>query len=176
MINAGQNSKYWRRWAMVCRVNHWRWSKGRLAMDAVRDAGQHHVAVWNLAEKIADQHCRAVVADDLRHGCHIHVAGRDLSHGNFSNEQFNRLLLLWGNERDFPGLLINPDNVRSQMLWDDPLMAKKDGLIRSIKELARDEYICKITSDIWGTIFWEDNLDCEALLGLLRKLKGNQPT
>ena len=161
---------------MVCRVNHWRWSKGRLVAEAVRDAGQHHAAVWTLAERIADKHCRAVVADDLRHACHVYAVGRDVSHGNFSNEQLSRLFLLWGNERGLPGLLIEPDHVQSQIFWDDPALAKKESLIRAIKALARDEYICKITADIWGTIFWEDNLDCAALLGLLRKLKGNQPT
>jgi hypothetical protein len=176
MINSGQNAKYWRRWAMVCRVNHWRMVKGRLSAEAKRDTGQHHAAVWQLAENLANGHCRAVTADDLRHACHVHVAGRDLSHDDFTNEQFDRLLLLWGNERDFPGLLINPDHVLSQMFWDDPLLAKKDRLIRSIKALAKDEYICRITADIWGTIFWEDNLDYEALRGLFRKLKGNRPT
>ena len=176
MINAGQNSKYWRRWGVVCAKNHWRWAKGRIVAEAFRAGGQHHAAVWGLAEAMAEQDCRAVVADDLRHACHIHAAGRDLSHSAFSNDQFSRLLLLWGDERDFPGLLIVPDHVRSQMFWDDPLLAKKDSLIRSIKRLAKDEYICKITAAIWGTIFWEDNLDHAALLGLLRKLKGNEPT
>jgi hypothetical protein len=175
MINAGQNSKYWRRWTRVCAANRWRWSKGRLANDAVKDAGLHHVAVWNFAGALADQNCRAVVADDLRHACHVHALGRDVSHTDFTNDQFSRVLLLLGDEKKLPGLLIVPDHVRSQMFWDNPEMQKKESLIFSIKAAANDAYIQRITADVWGTIYWED-LDVKALLGLLRKLKGNQPT
>ena len=173
-MNAGQNSKYWRRWAFVCRQNHWQWTKGRLGADAVKNASQHHLAVWRLAESLACSACRAVVADDLRHACHVHAFGRDLSHSALTNEQFDRLLLLFGDERTIRGLLICPD-VRAQMLWDNPDQAKKLSLIRSIKSLANDEYICAITKDVWGTIYWED-LEAADLLGLLRKLKGNRPS
>jgi hypothetical protein len=179
-MNAAQNSKYWRRWAFVCRHNQWRWLKGRLVAEAVKDAGAHHLAVWRLAEMMADQNCRAVVADDLRHACHVHAFGRDASHDSFSNAQFSRLLLLWGDERPrneggIAGLLIYPDEIRAQIYWDDPERARKESLVRSIKACASDEYICAITQDVWGTIYWED-LDLKALLGLLRKLKGNAPS
>ena len=174
MINAGQNSKYWRRWGVVCKTNRWRWLKGRLADDAVKDAGAHHLAVWRIAEALADQGCRAVVADDLRHACHVHAIGRDVSHSDFNNDQFSRLLLLWGDERKIRGLLIDADDLSAQMLWDNPDQAKKLSLIRAIKALASDEYICSITQHVWGTIYWED-LDVKALLGLLRKLQGNKP-
>ena len=174
-MNAGQNSKYWRRWAFVCRHNRWRWTKGRLAQDAVNAESYHHIALWLIAENMAAKSCRAAVADDLRHGCHIHAFGRDVSHTYFSNDQFSRLLVLWGDEKKLPGLLIQPDHVKSQMFWDNPELQKKESLIYSIKASAPDAYIEKITASIWGTIFWED-LDTPALLGLLRKLKGNQPT
>lgn len=174
-MNAAQNSLYWRRWAFIGRSNNWKWVKGRLLEAAVKDRGQHHVAVWNLADKIADQRCRAIVADDLRHGCHVHAFGRDVSSKAFTNDQFSRLLVLWGDEKKLPGLLINPDHIQSQMFWDNPDMQKKESLVWSIKAAAPDAYIEKITASIWGTIYWED-LDCPALLGLLRKLKGNQPT
>ena len=174
-MNAGQNSKYFRRWAAVCRHNNWRWLKNRLAENAVKEAGQHHLAVWRIAGALADQNCRAVVADDLRHACHVHALGRDVSHTDFTNDQFSRLLVLWGDEKKLPGLLIVQDHIRSQMYWDNPEMQKKESLIFSIKALAADAYIEKITASIWGTIYWED-LDVKALLGLLRKLKGNAPT
>ena len=173
-MNDGQNSKYWRRWAFVCRHNHCRWLKGRLADNAAKAASHHHLAIWRLAETLSDQACRAVEADDLRHACHVYAFDRDVSHSAMTNAQFDRLLLLWGNERDVPGLLVDPDHVTAQIAWDNPNIARKNSLIRSIKEAADDEYICSITLDVWGTEHWE-NLDMAALLGLLRKIKGNAP-
>ena len=173
-MNNSQDKKYWRRWAFVCRQNNWRWIKGRLVDNAVKDAGFHHTAVWRLAESLADQACRAVEADDLRHACHIHAFGRDVSHSQFNNEQFDRLLLLWGNERNVRGLLVYADDLRAQTFWDNPDMQKKDGLVRSILACAPDEYVAKISADIWGTIYWQD-LDVTALVGLLRKVKSNAP-
>ncbi len=155
-------------------ANHWQWAKGRLAVDAIKDSTNHHTSIWRLAETLADQACRAVEADDLRHACHIHAFDRDISHTKLTNEQFDRLLLLLGDERTIRGLLICPD-VRAQMLWDNPAQAKKLSLIRSIKGLANDEYICAITKNVFGTIYWED-LESADLLGLLRKIKGNQPS
>jgi len=173
-MNASQNSKYFRRWTFVCRFNLWCWIKGRLVQEANKDAGQHHPAVWRLAENLAEKNCRAIIADDLRHACHIHALGRDVSHTDFTNDQFSRLLVLWGDEKTLPGLLIRPDHIKSQVFWDHPEMQKKESLIYSIKAAAPDAYIEKITADVWGTIYWED-LDASALLGLLRKLKGNRP-
>jgi hypothetical protein len=173
-MSPGQNTKYWKRWGFVVRQNNWRWIKGRLVAEAVRDAGQHHVAVWRLAETLADQGCRAVIANDLRHACHIHAFGRDVSSKAFTNDQFSRLLLLWGDEREIPGLLIDPEHIATLIAWDNPSIARKNSLIRSIEDAADEEYICSITVDVWGTKFWRE-LDTDALLGLLRKIKGNAP-
>ena len=173
-MNAGQNSKYWHRWAEVCRHNRWCWLKGRLADDAMKTTSQHHAAVWRHAESLAEQACRSPIADDLRHACHVYAFGRDVSHTDLTNEQFSRLLVLWGDEKKLPGLLLNPLHVRSQMYWDHPDLQRRESLIFAIKATARDEYITKITADVWGTIYWEE-LDSTALLGLLRKLKGNRP-
>ena len=173
-MNDNQNSKYWRCWGKVVRANQWRWIKGRLVTEAVQDAGPHHQAVWRLAQTIADQGCRAIEAEDLRHACHVHALGQDMSHTGFNNDQFNRLLLLWGDERKIRGLLVYPDDIRAQTFWDNPDMQKKEGLIRSILAAASDDYVSKISADIWGTIYWQD-LDSAALLGLLRKVKANAP-
>ena len=172
-MNTGQNSKYWRRWAAVCHHNNWRWIKGRLSAEAVKDTGPHHTAVWVHAEQLANQACRAVTADDLRHACHVHAFGRDISHSSLTNRQFDRLLLLWGNEREMRGLL-NTDDIRAQVLWDHPDQAEKLSLVHAIKLAAAHEYICSITRDVFGTEYWED-LDAKQLLGLLRKIKGNSP-
>jgi hypothetical protein len=145
--------------------------------DAVRDvatAGAQQPAIWKIAEALADQSCRAVSADDLRHACHIHALGKDVSHKDFTNAQFDRVLLLLGNERDIPGLLIEPDHIKSQTLWDNPDIARKDSLIRSLRAAASHKYICAITQDVYGTIFWED-LDANTLAALLRRIKMNAP-
>jgi len=60
------------------------------------------------------------------------------------------------------------------MNWEDPARMTKNSLIEAIRRAAGHEYICKISNDIWGTIYWED-LDAPSLLGLLRKIKGNAP-
>ena len=127
-----------------------------------------------IARNIAQAGSRAPVADDLRHACHVYTFGRDISHDSLSNAQFDRLLLLWGNEREYPGLLVDSDHIATLIAWDNPEQARKVSLIRSIKDAASEEYIRQITQDIWGTISWED-LDVAALLGLLRKIKGNAP-
>ena len=173
-MNEAQNKKYWRRWSSVVRANQWRWLAGRIVDAAVGDVSEHHAAVWRIARELAAKAHRAPIADDLRHACHVHALGRDVSHTDFTNDQFSRLLVLWGDEKKLPGLLIVQDHIRSQMYWDNPEMQKKESLIFSIKALASDAYIEKITASIWGTIYWED-LDVKALLGLLRKLKGNAP-
>ena len=173
-MTPSQNSKYWRRWGQVCRANNWRWIKGRLVEGARLDLGDHHTAVWQIAQTIADQTCRAITADDLRHACHIHALGRDIGHSDLTNEQFSRLLLLWGDERHLRGLLIYPDDLTAQIHWHNPDRAKKDSLVRNIRSAAREEYISAITQDLYGTIYWED-LDNKALLGLLRKIKANAP-
>lgn len=173
-MNAAQNTKYWRRWNVVCKHNNWRWLKGRIMDNAVKAAGQHHQAVWTMAEQLANRACRAPIADDLRHACHVVAVGRDVSHADFTNPQFSRLLILWGDERDLEGLLINPEHLASIMAWDNPDRARKDSLIRSIAEAASEEYIRSITADVWGTHNWHD-LEAPALLGLLRKIKGNAP-
>lgn len=173
-MTTAQNTKYWKRWNAVVKHNNWRWLKGRLADGAVKNAGPYHEAIWNLATQLANKACRAPIADDLRHACHVLATGRDVSHGNLTNAQFDRLLLLWGNERDVDGLLINADDITAHTAWDNPDQARKASVIRAIEEAADEAYIRSITTDIWGTIYWRD-LDVRRLLGLLRKVKGNAP-
>lgn len=175
-MTPAQNSKYFRTWGNVCRVNHWRMVKGRLAEEAVKDSSSpagHHTAVWYAAEKLAAQQSRAVTPDDLRHACNVYALGRDISHTALSNSQFDRLLLLWG-------LLIDPFDVAAQMAWDHPDQARKESLIHSIESsalqllgsaTAGEAYIRAMTADWWHTIEWRD-LDTDKLLGLLRNLKG----
>src|ERR1700749_1577634 len=110
-MNQAQNSKYIRCWIRCVLANHWVMRKGRLADNAVReDASAFHGAVWRAAENLAAAQVRAVTADDLRHGCHVAALGHDKSSKEFTSGEFDRLLLLWGNEREMKGLLIYPDD------------------------------------------------------------------
>ena len=173
-MNAAQNTKYWRRWNAVVKHNNWRWLKGRLVEGAAKDTSPHHTSIWYTAEQIAAKAFHSPIADDLRHACHVLALGRDVSHSDFTNPQFSRLLVLWGDDKDMAGLLINPDCITSGMAWNDPDRARKAGLIAAIEQAAEESYIRSITADVWGTIYWRD-LDTTALLGLLRKIKGNAP-
>ena len=173
-MNKFQTFKYFRCWKRVVDANHWKWVKDRLVPEAVMDLSQHHMEVWRIARDLARQYPRAVVADDLRHACHVYALGSDISSKKLDNRQFDRLLLLWGDERHNRGLLVDPVNVQAQKLWSNPVLAKKDSLIRTIKGLAADEYISAITNDVWGTIYWED-LDTDSLVGLLQKIKARNP-
>lgn len=166
-----QAAKYWRRWGSVCRANGWSWKGGRLADGAVREASEHHRAVWRLAEERAEAEVRAVAADDLRHACHIYAAGRDVGHARMENHELTRLLLLWGDERIFKGLLIEPDDVMALAYWMNPGRARREFLVRAIRGIATEDYTAAITSDMWGTIYWEDLPEVD-LVGLLQKLHG----
>jgi hypothetical protein len=173
-MTTAQDYKYFRRWTAVVRANNWRMSDCRLVPEALRsNAGEHHAAVWAIAEKIAGQECRAVIPDDLRHACHIHACGRDLPHKRMSNDQFNRLLILWGDERDFPGLLIEPDHIASIMAWDNPAEARRQGQISYLRKLAPANVVAAVALDAGFGDDWEGLQLKELLdLGFLLRKRG----
>lgn len=154
-MTESQDKKYLRRWGAVLRANNWRMRDCRLLPEAVRGGSEHHTAVWRLAEKIAEQECRAVIPDDLRHACHIHACGRDLPHKRMNNDQFNRLLILWGDERDYPGLLIEPDHIASVMAWDNPAEARRQSQISYLRKLAPANVIAAVALDAHFGDDWE---------------------
>jgi hypothetical protein len=175
-MNRFQEYKYFRRWTAVVRANHWRMSDCRLVPEAVRNAGEHHVAVWAIAEKIAEQECRAVIPDDLRHACHIHACGRDLPHKRMNDQQFDRLLLLWGDEREYPGLLIEPDHIASVMAWDNPDEARRQSSIAYLRQLAPEDVIVAIASTAGFGDDWEglQRDDLQALARIIRARGGRR--
>ncbi len=156
-----QNTLYWRRWSAVCHANDWVWVKGRMKGEALRDASEHHVAVWRIASDLAVQQHRAVTANDLRHGCHVYAFGRDIGHQEMTNAQFSRLLCLWGNgkggEQRMDGLLIEPLCLTSMEHWLDT-EGKLDSIQRTkwfIQHAAEDAYVRHISADKFGTRMWE---------------------
>ena len=165
-MNDSQNNKYWRRWGAVVRTNQWRWLDGRLVDAAKGDVSEHHTAVWHIARERAAKAHRAPVADDLRHACHIHACGRDVSHVKMTDQQFDRLLILWGNERSekdqlfLPGLLIDGEHLSSILIWDDPKAYQeyhRKCTVQYIRQLAHEAVISSIArsagyGDDWGSL------------------------
>lgn len=169
-MNKAQEQKYFRRWSAVLRANNWRMRDCRLVPEAVRDAGEHHVAVWTIAQRLADAECRAIIPDDLRKACHVHATGLPMKHLRMNDQQFDRLLLLWGDERKLPGLLIEPDHIASVMAWIDPSEAARRNTVEYLRHLAPDEVIAAIASDDGLGDDWE-SLPREKLQELGRILR-----
>lgn len=156
-MTEAQDKKYWRRWAVVSAANHWRMIKHRLDAAAVLDASEHHTAVWNAAHARALQHVRGVTADDLRHGCHIvALGGRDKSHTDFTNREFDQLLNYWGDERNITGLLLDPLNL-SSLISDDTHARQKvrERQMRFLRTECLGGYVVRESERIFGTKDWE---------------------
>ena len=167
-MNDNQDKKYWRRWSAVVRANQWRWIEGRLVPEA-KSEGEQHAAVWNIANERAAKAHRAPIADDLRHACHIHALGRDVSHKKMTDQQFDRLLILWGNERDLGGLLVEPD-LNSLMAWTDPGEAQRKSTVEYILQLAPEAVIISIAKSKFNASNWRF-LTREQLLALGRIIR-----
>jgi hypothetical protein len=170
-MTASQAKKYWRRWSAVCRANHWRWLKGRLVPEAASEISPHHVLVWNVARARAVQQHRGVIADDLRHACHIlALRGRDKSHGDLTNAEFNRLLCLWGDERQMAGLLMEPDCLASAINFDHPENQTTEQVAWWIGNRCSPDYVRAVCHEMFGTPDFR-GLDPKQLRGLHDLLK-----
>ena len=169
-MNDAQNKKYWRRWSAVVRTNQWRWLDGRIVDAAKGDVSEHHAAVWRIARERAAKAHRAPIADDLRHACHIHACGRDVSHTRMTDPQFDRLLILWGNERELLGLLVEPDDLNSVMAWINPGEAQRKSTVEYLRQLAPEAVISSIARNAGYGDDWE-SLTRDQLLALGRIIR-----
>lgn len=164
-----QHHFYLRRWAAVVRANTWRMVKGRLAPEAVGRAGgasvpasrgssvasPHHAAVFAAAEQLAAQHHRALTADDLRHGCHVVALGRDKSSKDFSNRDFDRLLVYWGDEKTITGLLLEPLDLGSEIHRSNPDLKSRERHWHFLKHDCLGGYVVSECERIFHTKEWE---------------------
>ena len=169
-MNDSQDKKYWRRWSAVVRANQWRWLDGRLVDAARGDVSEDHAAVWRIARELAGAAHRAPIANDLRHACHIHAVGRDISHLKMTDPQFDRLLILWGDERDLLGLLVEPDDLNSVMAWIDPKEYQRKCTVKYIRQLAPEAVIISIAARAGYGDNWE-SLTRDQLLALGRIIR-----
>lgn len=154
-MTPAQNKKYWRRWAAVARAHHWRMIAGRLDPEAVREGSDLHAAVWQAACTLAAQHARAVTPDTLRHACHLVALGRDRSHRNFSNREFDALLNLWGDERGITGLLLDPLNLAAEIHRAAPHLKTRERQLHFLKHDCLGGYVVHESERIFGTKNWE---------------------
>lgn len=160
-MTRAQESLHWRSWNAVVKANAWRMRKGFLLEEAAasRERSEHHRKVWVFAEQLAGRGVRAVTSNDLRHATYVAAIGRDCSHSEFTNKEFNAVLALWK-------LLVDPDDLTAVMEHQNPGEAARRGLIASIQRNAPGEaYIVAISTRRWGTRNWKTLND-----GALRQL------
>ena len=169
MTDAQKYKFYFPAWNRCARNNFWTMTKGRLNAEPQENPLIPELAaVWTYALQIARDEHRGVVPDDLRHACHIVAIGRDKSSEKLTNREVNRVVELFD-------MLADPDDVTARMRWENPELAEKQGLIKSIKEKAPEDYIRKISEDKFGTMSWED-LDVHKLRQLVITVTNRRPT
>jgi hypothetical protein len=143
-----QETLHWRSWNAVVRANVWKMRRGVLAEEARRDGNEELRKVWVLADQIARKHYRAVTPDDLRHATYCVAAGRDVSHADLTNKEFNRVLALWE-------VLASPDDLGAQMDWENPERRERRGLVNFIQKKAPGEaYVIAISTRKHGARDW----------------------
>ncbi len=165
-----QSAKYWRRWSAVVRANQWRMVRNRLDPNATRDVSPHHIAVFAAAERLALQEACAVTAGHLRHGCHIIAIGRDKSHEDLTNKEFDALLNYWGDERRVVGLLIEPLDLGSDIHHDHPELKIRERQMHFIRNDCLPGYVISECARLCGTKDWTtlNDADLEKLHDFLR--------
>lgn len=111
MLSKLQIAKHWRTWGTVLAANHWRAKDFPANLGA--DRSPFHKQVVAFAQTLALKAGGFIVtADDLRHGCAWAALGKPKSFTKFNNSDFDRILVLYE-------LLINPENLRAVMAWNE---------------------------------------------------------
>ncbi len=206
-MTEAQHHLYIRRWICVVRANHWVMRKGRLVENAVgnpargdarptdegaargdarptdiqaTEVSEWHALVWTAAEQLALQQHRAVIADDLRKGCHMVAFGSAKSSKLIENKEFNRLLVLWGNDRPLhegglAGLLIDPLDLASISAWRNPDVTERNSFVAFLRSKAHEGLLITIAQNAFAEVrsqekSW-DELELSKLRWLATQLK-----
>lgn len=165
---------YFRRWSAVAKHNHWRMVKGRLDPEAVLSGSEAHEHVAAAAHIRARREHRGVTADDLRHGCHVvALRGRDKSHTQFANRDFDALLVLWGDDQTITGLLLAPADLAATMHLQNPELKTRERYLHWLRTECLAGYVASESARIHGTQDWETLPDAQ-LAGLHNHLR-NRP-
>lgn len=176
MTAAQQKRFYFPLWKDVCQFQDWIKVDGRLLGKRpprlVPGPGRTEYdqlleKVWDAAEILAQQHNRAVTADDLRHACHVVALGKDYSSHELNTGQLNRVAVLFK-------ILRNPDDIDAMMAWSDPSRDRRKNLVYTINKLAggADAYVCELAKmfPAFQWPFWED-LPIENLSALCKLMR-----
>jgi hypothetical protein len=182
-----QHYLYIRRWIACVRVNHWVMRKGRLVDEArglrSEDRSQiseWHEMVWMAAEQLALQQHRAVTVEDLRKGCHVVAFGSAKSSKILDNKEFNRLLVLWGNDRPLhdggmAGLLIDPLDLASIAAWRNPEITEHNSFVAFLRSKAHEGILIRIAENAFPEVRTQkkswDELDLSKLRWMSKELK-----
>jgi hypothetical protein len=189
-MTEAQHHLYIRRWICVVRANHWVMRKSRLVDNAIgvsapaSGVSEYHAAVWTAAEQLALQQHRAVTADDLRKGCHVVATGIAKSSWDLTNKEFNRLLVLWGNERPrheggMAGLLIDSEDLASIAAWNNPDVTERNSFVAFLRSKAHEGLLITIAENAFQEVrsqekSW-DELDLSKLRWMSKQLKDRKP-
>lgn len=188
-MTEAQHHLYIRRWICVVRANHWIMRKGRLVENAVGLAAREdarptmsewHTLVWSAAQQLALSDHRAVNATHLRYACHMVAFGSAKSSKVLENKEFNRLLILWGNERPLhegglAGLLIDPLDLASISAWRDPDVTERNSFVAFLRSKAHEGVLIRIAENAFAEVrsqerTW-DELELSKLRWMSKQLK-----
>jgi|SRR5580698_5569740 hypothetical protein len=175
-MTPAQHGLYIRRWITVVRANHWVMRKGRLVDNAIgAKASEWHGAVWTAATQKARQEYCGVTAHHLRHACHWVAFGRWKSSKDLSNPEFNRLLVLFGNERPMngggmKGLLVDPLDLASIQAWENPEESERASFVAWLRQTGHEAALIAISSNAFGTRLWSE-LPMESLRYLAKQVR-----
>lgn len=193
-MTENQQRLYIRRWIACVRANHWVMRKGRLVENAVgvrsaecgmrNEFSEWHALVWTSAQQLALQQHRAVTAEDLRKGCHVVAFGSVKSSKDLTNQEFNRLLVLWGNERPLheggmAGLLIDPLDLASIAAWRDPEITERNSFVAFLRSKAHEGVLIRIAENAFPEVRSQDKcwneLELSKLRWMSKQLKDRRP-
>lgn len=157
MNTAQRQHFYFPAWRVCAKALGWVMSGGRLVADLeaqrkqpiASPAREERLKVIDLAESFARKEHRAVVADDLRHGCnHIASRGQTTSTADMDNRATSMAVRLFI-------LLVDPENLDVVMAWMDPAEADRRDYARWLRKIAPEGTLIAIARNAWGTSDWE---------------------
>jgi hypothetical protein len=167
---------YFPAWNQACKARGWRMQRGCLVGTreecfASPELDEVYQTAWDAAGLLAIRLHHGVTLDDLRHGQHIAVLGRDISATDIDNLQLDKIMAWFR-------ILADPENLDAVMEFSNPTISQKRRYVASIQRLAPQAYIHAICAGKFGKLYhapdWED-LPIWALRQLIMTLKARKP-
>jgi hypothetical protein len=158
---------YFPAWHQVCAAHGWHMERGRFSGARLEAWGAQALtevyhAVWEAAGELAVQNHRGVVAENLRHACHVVALGEDKSSRDLVNWEVERVVHLFR-------LLADPDDLEAAMQYFQPQNALRKRTLWTLEHRFHEAQVIHLALDIFGTSDWR-TLSTDALMGLRRAL------